>query len=250
MPLPRWFHMLGSPPHAYRVCEWVRPWLGWGALLLISVGTFWGLVLAPEDYQMGDAFRIIYIHVPTAILGTRVYLLLAVAAAIGFIWRIKLAHAVAVSVAPLGAALVVMAMATGAIWGKPMWGTYWQWGDARLVSWLVQLFLYLGYMALHASFDDRDKADRASAILAVVGVVNVPIIYYSVEWWTTLHQGQTIVKFDAPSITADMAIPLVINIFGFALWFGWLLVNRLQGEIVERERDARWIQQYALETAK
>jgi heme exporter protein C len=250
MPLPRWFHMLGSPPHVYRLADFCRPWVGGAALLLIVTGAFAGLVLAPPDYQMGDAFRIIYVHVPSAYLGTRIYLMLAVAAAVGFIWRIKLAHAAAVSLAPLGAAFVIMAMATGGIWGKPMWGTYWQWGDARLVSWLVQLFLYLGYMALHSSFDDRDKADRVSAILAVVGVVNVPIIYYSVEWWTTLHQGPTIAKFDTPSITLDMLIPLLMMIAGFTLCFVWLLLNRLQGEIVERERDTRWLQQFAAETGK
>jgi heme exporter protein C len=224
--------------------------VGWIALLLLVGGVIGGLVLAPADYQQGDSFRIIYIHVPTAYLGTRLYVLLAVAAAIGFIWRIKLAHAVAASVAPLGAAFVIMAMATGAIWGKPMWGTYWQWGDARLVSWLVQLFLYLGYMALRASFDDRDKADRVSAILAVVGIVNVPIIYYSVEWWTTLHQGPTLMKFDRPSITIDMLIPLLMMIAGFVLCFTWMLLNRLQGEIVERERDARWLQQLAVGAGK
>jgi heme exporter protein C len=250
MPLPRWFHMLGSPPHVYRLADFCRPWVGGAALLLIVTGAFAGLVLAPADYQMGDAFRIIYVHVPSAYLGTRIYLMLAVAAAVGFIWRIKLAHAAAVSLAPLGAAFVIMAMATGGIWGKPMWGTYWQWGDARLVSWLVQLFLYLGYMALHSSVDDRDKADRVSAILAVVGVVNVPIIYYSVEWWTTLHQGPTIAKFDTPSITLDMLIPLLMMIAGFTLCFVWLLLNRLQGEIVERERVTRWMQQFAAETGK
>jgi heme exporter protein C len=250
MRLPRWFHMLGSPPYVYRLAEVCRPWIGGTALVLLAVGAFWGLFLAPADYQMGDAFRILYVHAPSAYLGTRIYVVMAVAAAIGFIWRIKLAHAVAVSIAPLGAALVVMAMATGAIWGKPMWGTYWQWGDARLVSWLVQLFLYLGYMALHASFEDRDKADRVSAILAVVGVVNVPIIYYSVEWWTTLHQGPTLLKMDRPSITVDMLIPLLMMIAGYVLFFGWLLLNRLQGEIVERERDARWLQQLAAETHK
>jgi heme exporter protein C len=250
MRLPRWFHMLGSPPHVYRIAEVCRPWFGGAALLLLGVGVTWGLVFAPADYQMGDAFRILYIHAPTAYLGTRTYVIMAVAAAIGFIWRMKLAHAVAVSVAPIGAAFVVMAMATGAIWGKPMWGTYWQWGDARLVSWLVQLFLYLGYMALHASFEDRDKGDRVSAILAVVGVANVPIIYYSVEWWATLHQGATLMKMDRPSITLDMLIPLLMSIAGFACLFGWLLLNRLQGEIVERERDARWLQGLATETGK
>lgn len=245
MRLPVWFHRFGSPPYVFGFAERWRPWVGGAAVLLLVAGVFGGLVLAPADYQMGDSFRIIYIHVPTAILGTRIYLLMAAAAAIGFIWRIKLAHAVAVSVAPIGAAFVAMAMVTGAIWGKPMWGTYWQWGDARLVSWLVQLFLYLGYMALHASFEDRDKGDRVAAILAVVGVVNVPIIYYSVEWWTTLHQGRTIMKLGEPSITLDMLIPLLMTILGFTLCFVWLLLNRLQGEIVERERDARWLRESA-----
>jgi heme exporter protein C len=250
MRLPRWFHMLGSPPYVYRLAEACRPWFGGAAVLLLVTALTWGLVFAPADYQMGDAFRILYIHAPTAYLGTRTYVIMAVAAAIGFIWRMKLAHAVAASVAPIGAAFVVMAMATGAIWGKPMWGTYWQWGDARLVSWLVQLFLYLGYIALRVSFEDRDKGDRVSAILAVVGVVNVPIIYYSVEWWATLHQGATLMKMDRPSITLDMLIPLLMSIAGFAFLFGWLLLNRLQGEIVERERDARWLQQLAAETGK
>jgi heme exporter protein C len=242
MPLPVWFHKLGSPPHVYRWLEALRPWLGWSALALIGAGLFGGLVLAPPDAEMGDGFRIIYIHVPSAYLGTRAYVVLAVAAAVGFIWRIKLAHAVAVSVAPLGAACVVMAAATGALWGKPMWNTYWQWSDARLMTWVVQFFLYVGYMVLHASFDDRDKADRISAILAVVGIVNVPLIYYSVEWWQgSLHQPATIMQLDRPAIEASMAVPLVVSIFGFFLWFGWVLVNRLQAEIVERERDSRWL---------
>src|SRR5690606_27069449 len=195
-------------------------------------------------------FRIIYVHVPSAYLSLMGYTLMAVAAGIGFVWRIKLAHAVAVSIAPIGASFTFLALVTGGIWGRPTWGTYWEWGDARLMFELLLLFLYLGYMALRASFEDRDKADRVSAILAVVGVVNVPIIHYSVEWWSTLHQGPTIAKLDSPSITFDMLAPLLVMIVGFTLCFAWLVLNRLQGEIVEREHDARWLRRLATEAAQ
>ena len=186
---------------------------------------------------------------PSAYIGLMAYVLMAGAAAVGFIWRIKLAHAVAVSAAPVGASFTFLALVTGAVWGKPMWGTYWQWADARLVSELVLLFLYLGYMLLRSSFDDRDKGDRVASILAVVGVVNVPIIHYSVQWWSTLHQGPTISKLDAPSITMDMLAPLLIMIVAFTLCFGWLLLRGLQAEILERERRTRWVEQLASEIA-
>jgi len=169
--------------------------------------------------------------------------LMAVAAGVGFIWHMKIAHAVAVSAAPVGASFTFLALVTGAVWGKPMWGTYWQWADARLVSELVLLFLYLGVMLLRASFDDRDKGDRVSAVLAVVGVVNVPIIHYSVEWWSTLHQGPTIAQLDAPSITMDMLVPLLTMIAGFTLCFAWLILKRVQAEILDRESRARWVEQ-------
>ncbi len=241
----RWFHQLASPPYCYRLATVLAPWLGAAALVLLAAGTYGGLVLAPPDYLQGDGFRIIYVHVPSAYIGLMAYMLMATAAACGFIWRIKLAHAVAVSAAPVGASFTFLALVTGAVWGKPMWGTYWQWADARLVSELVLLFLYLGYMLLRSSFDDRDKGDRVSAILAVVGVVNVPIIHYSVEWWSTLHQGATISKLDAPSITMDMLAPLLTMIAAFTLGFGWLVLRRLQAEILERERRTRWVEQLA-----
>lgn len=238
----RWFHQLASPPYFYRLAQMFNPWLGGLSLLLIAAGTYGGLVLAPPDYLQGDGFRIIYVHVPSAYLGMMAYVIMAVAAGIGFVWRIKLAHAVAVSAAPLGASFTFLALVTGAIWGKPMWGTYWQWADARLVSMLVLFFLYVGYLALRGAFDERDKADRVSAVLAVVGVVNIPIIHYSVEWWSTLHQGPTIAKLDEPSITMDMLAPLLIMILGFTVLFFWLLFSRLQGEILARERNTRWAQ--------
>ncbi len=246
----RWFHSLASPPHFYRFAQRWSPWLAALSLALVLVGTYGGLVLAPPDYLQGEGFRIIYVHVPSAYIGMLAYVVLAGAATIGFVWRIKLAHAVAVSVAPVGASFTFLALVTGAVWGKPMWGTYWEWGDARLVFELLLLFLFIGYMVLRLSFDDRDKADRVSAILAAVGVINVPIIHYSVEWWSTLHQGPTIAQFDSPSIDTAMLIPLLMNIAGVTAFFVWLVMNRLQGEVLERERATRWAQQLVAEGAE
>ena len=238
----RWFHVLASPPYVYRLAERLAPWIGAASLLALSAGTYGGLVLAPPDYLQGEGFRIIYVHVPSAYIGLMAYVVMASAAACGFIWRIKLAHAVAACTAPVGASFTFLALFTGAVWGKPMWGTYWQWGDARLVSELVLLFLYLGFMLLRSSFEERDKGDRVAAILAAVGVVNVPIIHYSVEWWSTLHQGATMMRLDGPSITLDMLIPLLIMIGAFTLCFAWLILRRLQAEILDRERRTRWVE--------
>ena len=243
MKLPRWFHRFGSAPYVYGLAGRLGPWIGGIAVALIAAGTYGGLVLAPADYLQGDSFRIIYIHVPSAYVSMMAYVILAVAAAIGFIWRLKLAHAVAVSIAPIGASFTFVALATGAIWGKPTWGTFWQWTDPRIMFELLLLFLYLGYMALRAAFEDRDKADRVSAILGVVGVVNVPIIHYSVIWWNSLHQGPTIARLDGPTITLDMLAPLLIMIAGFTFCFAWLLLSRLQGEIVRREYATRWLRE-------
>ena len=239
----RWFHKLASPPYFYRLAGTLRSWLSGLSITLIVAGTYGGLVLAPPDYLQGDGFRMIYVHVPSAYLGMMAYVVMATAAAIGFIWRIKLAHAVAVSAAPLGASFTFLGLVTGAIWGKPMWGTFWQWSDARLVFFLVLFFLYMGYLALREVTEDRDKADRLSAVLAVVGVINIPIIHYSVEWWTTLHQGPTITRLDGPSITMDMLAPLLVMIAGFSVFFVWLLFVRLQGEILVREQKSRWAQE-------
>ena len=235
-----WFHKLSSPPYAYRTAGLVRPWLFWPAVLLMLAGAFGGLVLAPEDYQQKDAFRIIYVHVPSASLSLMIYTVMAVSAGIGMIWRMKLAHAVAASCAPIGAWFTVATLVTGSIYGRPMWGTWWEW-DPRLTSELILLFLYLGYMALRASFDDIQRADRASAILAIVGVVNVPIVKYSVVWWNSLHQGPSISKLAAPSIEGSMLWPLLIMMLAFVLYFGAVLCDRLRGEILRRERNASWL---------
>jgi heme exporter protein C len=235
-----WFHKLASPPHAYRIAGRLLPWFAWPSGLLIAIGLYGGLVLAPPDYQQGDAFRIVYVHAPSAWLSMLVYGTMAVAAAIGLVWRIKIAHAVAAAAAPVGASFAFLALATGSIWGKPMWGTWWVW-DARLTSELLLLFLYAGVMALRGSIDDRDRADRASALLAIVGVVNLPIIHYSVYWWNTLHQGSTLTKLGKPSMTGDMLWPLLTMLLAFTLYFGAILLLRLRGEILLRERDASWL---------
>jgi heme exporter protein C len=237
-----WFHKLASPPHFYRVAGKLIPWFGWPAFILIVASLYGGLVLAPPDYQQGDAFRIIYVHAPSAWMSLFIYVVMAVSAAIGLIWRMKLAHAVAASCASVGASFTFAALATGALWGQPMWGTWWVW-DARLTSELILLFLYLGYMALRASIEDLQRADRASAVLAIVGVINVPIIHYSVTWWNTLHQAPSVTKMGAPTISTSMLVPLLMMILGFTLFFAAVLLIRVRGEVLRRERSAVWIRE-------
>jgi heme exporter protein C len=233
-------HQLGSPPHFWRLSGAMLPWFGWIALVLIVVGTVSGLWIAPPDYQQLDAFRIIYFHVPSAWLSQFGYIVMATAAAIGLVWRIKLAHAIAAACAPIGASFTAVALATGSIWGKPMWGTWWVW-DARLTSTLVLLFLYFGYMALRAAIDEENRADRASALLAIIGVINIPIIKYSVEWWNTLHQPATISRLGKPAMDPSMLIPLLIMWLGFTFFFLAVLMVRTRAEIISRERNKKWL---------
>ena len=237
-----WFHRLGSPPYVYGLAQRLTPWLAWPAGLLIAGGLWGGLVLAPPDYQQGDGFRIIYVHAPSAWLSLMVYTTMALAAAVGLIWRIKVAHAVAASCAAIGASFTLVALVTGALWGQPMWGTYWQW-DPRLTSELILLFLYLGYMGLRAGLEDTQRADRASAVLAVVGVVNVPIIHYSVTWWNSLHQAPSVMRLAKPTLPASMLMPLLMMLLGFTLLFGALLLVRLRAQILVRERTSGWIRE-------
>ncbi len=240
------FHQLTSPPHFYRLGATLIPWLALPGLALVAYGTYAGLFLAPADYQQGDAFRIIYVHVPAAYLSMMAYAFMAIGGAVGLIWRIKLAHAVAAAAAPLGAVFTFLALVTGSIWGRPMWGTWWEWGDPRLTSELIMLFLYFGYMALRAAIDDTAKADKASAVLAMVGVVNVVIVHYSVAWWSSLHQGQTLFKKGGPGMDADMLYPLLAMIVGFTLLFGALLARRIRTEVLFRERRSRWVRELVL----
>jgi heme exporter protein C len=237
-----WFHKFGSPPHVYRLAGLLTPWFAWPAALLILGALYGGLVLAPPDYQQGDGFRIIYVHAPSAWLAVMIYAVMATAAGVGLIWRMKVAHAVAASCAGVGAWFTVVSLLTGMLWGKPMWGTYWVW-DPRLTAQLILLFLYLGFMGLRASIDDVSRADRASAVLALVGVVNLPIIRYSVEWWNSIHQAPSVMKMDRPSMPFDMLAPLLMMLLGFTLYFGAVLLIRLRAEILRRERNASWIRE-------
>lgn len=235
-----WFHRLASPPSFFRFADKLAPWLGVLALLLLGYGLFAGLWLAPADYQQGDAFRIIYVHVPAAALSLSLYTAMAVAGVIALIWRMKLAECAIVALAPVGASFTALALVTGMLWGKPMWGTWWVW-DARLTSELVLLFLYLGVIGLAGAFSDRRAAARACALLAIVGAVNVPIVKYSVDWWNSLHQTSTILKLGKPTITPEMGVPLYIALLGTYVLAGYAVLRRMQVEVLSREQRTEWV---------
>ena len=226
-----WFHKFGSPPHFYRIAgKWI-PWLTWIFLLLLAAGLYGGLIAAPPDYQQGDSYRIMFVHVPAAWMSLFIYVVMAVCGAIIIVWRMKLAEVVLISSAPIGASFTFLALVTGSLWGKPMWGTYWVW-DARLTSELILLFLYLGIIGLHNAIDDKRTASRAVAILALVGVVNIPIIHYSVEWWNSLHQGPTVTKFDKPSIHWSMLLPLLLMALAFQVYYLLALFHRCRAVLL------------------
>ena len=237
-----WFHRFGSPAWMYGFSVRWSSRCGWIALGLFFIGLYQGLVLAPPDYQMGDSYRIIFIHVPSAWLSMFSYFVMAIAAAIGLVWHLKVADMVAKSIAPLGAVFTFCALVTGSLWGKPTWGTYWVW-DARLTSELVLLFLFIGYIALSGAIEDRRTAARASAVLAIVGLINLPIIHFSVEWWNTLHQGSTVTKLGRPSMDTDMLIPLLIMFVAFNFYFVAAMLNRLCCELLFNEQRTKWVQQ-------
>jgi heme exporter protein C len=237
-----WFHRLASPPSFFRLADRLAPWLGWIALALLAYGWINGLFFAPEDYQQKDAYRIIYVHVPAAALSLSLYVGMAVAGFVALVWRMKLAESALIAIAPVGASFTALALVTGMLWGKPMWGAYWVW-DARLTSELVLLFLYLGVIGLWQAFEDPRAAARACALLAVVGVINVPIVKYSVDWWNSLHQGSTILKMGKPSITAAMAYPLFASVIGSYLFAGYVILRRLQNELLLREAGTAWVRE-------
>lgn len=218
------------------------PWFAISALLLGVYGLYMGLFVAPTDYQQGESYRIIFIHVPAAWMSLFIYMVMAVSAAIGLIWQIRLADMIAAASAPIGAWFTFLALVTGSLWGKPMWGAYWVW-DARLTSELILLFLYFGYMALQSAIEDQRTADKASGLLAIVGVVNIPIIHYSVEWWNTLHQGATVAKFDKPSMHIDMLIPLLVMAVAAKLFYAAVVLVRARNEVLYRERNRRWVRE-------
>ncbi len=234
-----WFHKLGSPKWFYEISGRWLPWLACAAALLIVVGTVWALAFAPPDYQQGNSFRIIYIHVPAALLAQSCYIMLAVAGAVGLIWKMKLADVAVQQAAPIGAWMTFIALFTGAVWGKPTWGAWWVW-DARLTSMLILLFLYFGIIALGQAISNRDSAAKACAVLAIVGVVNIPIIKYSVEWWNTLHQPATFKLTEKPAMPAEMWVPLLIMVIGFYCFFASVLLMRMRLEVLRREARSSW----------
>ena len=234
------YHKFSSPPYFYRISGLWLPWVMGLFALLFAAGLYGGLILAPIDYEQGDAYRIIFVHVPAAWMSLFIYRVMATTGAIALIWRLKLAEIVMISSAPIGASFTFLALVTGSIWGKPMWNTWWVW-DARLTSELLLLFLYFGVMALYNAIEDRRTAARAVAILALVGVVNIPIIHYSVEWWNTLHQGPTVTKFDKPSIHLSMLVPLLIMAVAFKLYYVGSLFMRVRTELLAREQNSKWV---------
>jgi|TARA_B110000438_G_C15818624_1_gene653162 heme exporter protein C len=247
MTLKNWFIEMGSPPLFFRWATLFLPWLGVMAILSSVAGLLWGLGIAPTDYKQGDVYRIIFIHVPSAILGQSIYLLMAVFGFISLVWRAKIAGMLLISAAPIGAGFTLIALVTGSIWGKPTWGTWWVW-DARLTSTLILFFLYVAIISLHSSLDNKTKADRAVSILSVLGISIVPIIKKSVDWWQTLHQPSTFTLTSSPSMTSDMYYPLLLCVFGFYCIFAFMLTNALRVEIISRERNKRWVKNLPLKS--
>ena len=239
-PVVRWFHQLGSPPTFDRFAARWAPWCYAAAVLLLGWGLWQALFVVPADYQQGDSFRILYIHVPSAWMSMFVFALMAFYSAIALVWRIKLCEILAMACAPTGAAFTLITLATGSIWGKPMWGTWWDW-DPRLTTQLVLLFLYLGVTGLYHAIDDRRAAARAAGLLAIVGVDLLPVIRYSVVWWNSLHQGQTIRLLGESSMDSSMILPLWIMVFATKFWFLGSLLARARADNLRREPGKDWV---------
>jgi heme exporter protein C len=238
--LLKYYHMLASPPHFYRISGKLLPWLTVITVGLFAYGLYGGLVTAPVDYQQGDSYRVIFIHVPAAWMSMFIYGVMAVCGGIVLVWRMKLAEVMLISSAHVGAGITFLALVTGSIWGKPMWGTWWVW-DARLTSELLLLFLYFGVIALYSSIEDKRTAAKAVSILALVGVVNLPIIHYSVEWWNTLHQGTTVSMTKGAKMPASMLIPLLVMATAFKFHYAMALLMRARNELIEREANSKWV---------
>ncbi len=238
-----WFYF-AAPQRFYRLSGQLLPWCFVLASLLAVWGLYIGLWLAPTDAQQGEAYRIIFVHVPTAWMSMVVYLAMAGWAGVGLVFNSRLASMMACALAPTGALMTFLALWTGALWGKPTWGAWWVW-DARLTSELVLLFLYIGFMSLHAAIDDPRRADRAAGLLALVGVVNVPIIYFSVKWWNTLHQGASVSLTKSPSMASTMLLGMLV--MALACWAYCIAAAllRVRSIILEREAHTAWVQDLA-----
>ena len=247
-PLLRWFHQLGSPPTFDRFAARWAPLCWLVALPLLGIGTWLALFNVPADYQQGDSFRILYIHVPSAWMSLMVFAVMALYAAIGLVWRIKVCEILAMACAPIGAAFTLITLLTGSIWGKPMWGTWWDW-DPRLTTELILLLLYLGVIALYRAIEDRRSAARAASLLAITGVALLPVIRYSVVWWDTLHQGQTISVLGTSKMDASMLPPLWWIVIATKFVFAGSLLNRARADNLAREQGRDWVRERATQWA-
>ena len=212
-------------------------------MILFIIGIYWGLFIAPEDYLQGDSYRIMYMHVPAAWLSLQTYMIMAITGFIALVWKIKIMEIISIQCAPIGALFTIIALVTGMVWGKPTWGTYWVW-DARLTSELILLFLYIGVMVLYASINDKRQAVKITSLLAIIGLINIPIIHYSVEWWNTLHQGPTVTKFDKPSAHTTMLYPLLYMFIVFNIYFITVIIKRVRLGIYAREKNSKWMEEY------
>jgi heme exporter protein C len=230
--------VLANPKRFLDLSRILMPWVCGAAFLLLAAGFYWALFDTPPDYQQGQSVKIMFVHVPAAYMGIMIYGVMAAASLTGLVFRHPLADVAAKSAAPLGAAFTALALLTGSLWGRPMWGTYWQWGDARLVSELILLFIYLGYMALWNAIDDQVRAAKAAAILSLVGAADVPIIHFSVDWWNTLHQPASVFREGGSSIDPAFLWPLFMMVFGYQFLFFWLWLVRMQTEILDRRGRA------------
>lgn len=238
-------YQLAAPKLFYQLSgRWI-PWVASSALFILTIGLIWGLAFAPPDYQQGDAFRIIYVHVPSAFLSMALYAWMGFLAILLLVWRIKMAGIVLSVCASLGACMAFLALVTGSIWGKPMWGTWWIW-DARLTSELILLFLYAAILATRNAYKNKDQGDRVIAILTLVGLIDLPIIHYSVYWWNTLHQGATLSILAKPKIDSAMLYPLLLTLIGFSLYCLWAILLKARNELLIRECRQRWVRALVL----
>jgi heme exporter protein C len=229
---------LANPKRFLDFSNAIAPFTAAAAVLLLAAGFYWALFATPPDYQQGQSVKIMFVHVPAAYMGIMIYGLMAVSSLVGLVFRHPLADVAAKSAAPLGAAFTALALLTGSLWGRPMWGTFWQWGDARLVSELILFFIYLGYIALWNAIDDPVRAAKAAAILSLVGAADVPVIHFSVDWWNTLHQPASIIRVGGPTIDKSFLAPLFVMMAGYTVLFVWLWLLRMQTEIFERRARA------------
>lgn len=234
-----WFNQTGSPP---RFDDFAKRWAGpsfLAALVLMAIGVYGALFAVPADYKQGDSFRILYIHVPAAWMSLSIFVIMAVQSVIALVWRIKLCELLAMASAPIGALFTAVTLISGAVWGKPTWGTWWTW-DPRLTSELVLLFLYLGVIGLYAAIEDRRAAARAAGFLAIVGVVNVPIVHFAVTWWNTLHQGETIRLIGPSKMDSSMMWPLLVLLVATKLWYIGSLLVRTRVLNLQQESRKQW----------